>query len=77
MDEELYKQIENKGKEFQLLLKRANNEAMDKAHEEMKKHVEDHFDKLMKALIARKNELLEVVDHIFKQNGIYLFIIVH
>lgn len=73
-EEEVYKQYQTKIIEAQQLLKNLNNIAFAKAHKETRKHVEDHFNMLIKALSERKDYILEKVDKIFTQNGI-LFII--
>lgn len=72
--EQVYKQIESKLKETQELLQRLNNIDLEESHKKARKHVEDHFAKLMKALIGRRDQLLEKIDHIFKQRGTPFFL---
>lgn len=72
--EEEYKQAQIKLKEAQQHLRNLNNIAMVKAHEEARKRVKDHFDKLTAALNTRRDQLLEIVDNVFKQNDSTYFV---
>lgn len=72
--EEDYKQLQIKLKEAHQHLKNLNNIALMKAHKEVRKRVQDHFDMLAAVLTTRRDQLLEIVDSVFKQNdGIISF----
>lgn len=68
-------QFENKIKEAQQLLKTLNNIDLAEAHKEARKHIGDHFDKLIKTLVERRDQLWKAIDDIFKQTGTYLLLL--
>lgn len=48
--------------------------SLAKAHKQTRKHVEDHFDKLIKALTERRDQILQKVDLVFTQEGILILL---
>lgn len=71
LDEE-YKQFELHLKETQKRLQNIYSIKCSEAKREIRKQIEDNFDKLMKALTHRRDQLLLSVDHLFQQNGMIL-----
>ena len=57
-----------------LTLKMNRNVFITKKKEEIREKVKGHFDELILSLLKRRDDLLNDIDQVLKQNGIFLFL---